>query len=248
MPENLAVSLECGVFVCVVNFTWRMRLGCPASRAMHPQSQGQARCRKCSKRKAGWAGPPAHSRALGALRRSQKTLLSRADSALERFSPRVPVTPSRSSGTSSGVITDLARCPPSPGVRCPRGDGPLCLRPLCGLAVSLSRTSLGQVPPLSTWSTLRSPAGAEHLRRRRPCVPLISVRGRDVLVPLSRCGSRAGLDIASLCPCSVPLFPAVRTQAARTRPALSPPPVPPVCQPCLLFLFSCVLELGVDIG
>lgn len=146
-PENLAVSLECGVFVCVVNFTWRMRLGCPALRAMHPQSQGQARCKKCSKRKAGWAGPPAHSRALGALRRSQKTLLSRADSALERFSPRVPVTPSRSSGTSSGVITDLARCPPSPGVRCPRGDGPLCLRPLCGLAVSLSRTSLGQVPP-----------------------------------------------------------------------------------------------------
>lgn len=155
---------------------------------------------------------------------------------------------SRSLGTSSGVITDLARCPPSPGVRCPRGDGPLCLRPLCGLAVSLSRTSLGQVPPLSTWSTPRSPAGAEHLRRPRPCVPLISVRGRDVLVPLSRCGSRAGLDIASLCPCSVPLFPAVRTQAARTRPALSPPPVPPVCQPCLLFLFSCVLELGVDIG
>lgn len=77
VPENLAGSLECGVLVCVVNFIWRMRLGRPASRAMHPQSQGHVRCRSIPSGKRAGQDPSTQQGAQGSEMLSENTLLSR---------------------------------------------------------------------------------------------------------------------------------------------------------------------------
>lgn len=121
LPENLAVSLECGVFVCVVNFTWRMRLGCPALRAMHPQSQGQARCRKCSKRKAGWAGPP---------RTQQGARGSEALSEDTSFPSRLSLGTllSAGAGDTLEVLGDLPRCYYRPRAMSSESRGPVSAR------------------------------------------------------------------------------------------------------------------------
>lgn len=67
LSPSRKVSLECSMFICVVNSIWRMRVEHPASRATHPQSQGRVRCSKCAGRR--WAGQGrAHSNMLKVLR------------------------------------------------------------------------------------------------------------------------------------------------------------------------------------
>lgn len=65
LSPSRKVSLECSIFICVVNSIRRMRLEHPASRATHPQSPGRVRCSKCAGRRRAGQGPSTQQHAKG---------------------------------------------------------------------------------------------------------------------------------------------------------------------------------------